>query len=733
METHWDIQAPTLIGSCVAGAILLLAFSVAYLNWHRGHHPRKDAILLLLRLIILVMIGVTLLRPELVSRKRIIHDPELVVLVDDTESMTTKDVLTPNASVVSRKDWVGNQVKDEFWKPLAETYGVRVEMMSDLIDKTDDVGDQTGTDLNTALTAVSQRHGRLRAVILLSDGDWNMGGSPLSAATDMCLNHTHVYPVAVGSDDYLPDLEILGLKAPAFSIIGETVLITFRVQSRLKKDIRTMITLNSPFGGDLKKDVFIPAGHLINEQVLWKTTRAGAHDLSLSIPVEDDETITTNNERKFSISVRQEVLNVLLIDSMPRWEYRYLRNALMRDPGVSVKTLLMHPGLKRGDGRGYIKDFPSGKDAISEFDVIFLGDVGLGDGELSKEQLDLIRGVVEKQGSGLVFLPGARGRQHTLAPSVLGEMMPVELDPGHRTGFSFRTPSKMNLTRTGADHLLTLLTRSPAGNYTLWKNLPGFYWSAGVLRAKPGADVLAVHGSQRNQWGRLPLLVTQKAGNGNVLFLGTDSAWRWRRGVEDRYHYRFWGQVVRWMAHPRHLSHKDGIRVFYTPENPEQGNTVNFQATVFDGNGFPLTDGTVSASLIRPTKKSEHLALTKIEGGWGVYTGSFVARKAGKYNLVVQAPDVGHRIETDILAAGKTVERIGLPARYGTLKDIARITKGAFATTDELEAVIQQVQALPTDDILVTRFPLWSQWWWGGCILFVMVVFWVFRKLWGHI
>ena len=43
-------------------------------------------------------------------------------------------------------------------------------------------------------------------------------------------------------------------------------------------------------------------------------------------------------------------------------------------------------------------------------------------------------------------------------------------------------------------------------------------------------------------------------------------AWRWRRGVEDTYHYRFWGQVVRWMAHQRHLAHKEGIRFFYNPE-----------------------------------------------------------------------------------------------------------------------------------------------------------------------
>ena len=46
------------------------------------------------------------------------------------------------------------------------------------------------------------------------------------------------------------------------------------------------------------------------------------------------------------------------------------------------------------------------------------------------------------------------------------------------------------------------------------------------------------------------MIVTRSAGNGKVLYMGTDSAWRWRKGVEDTYHYRFWGQVVRWMSRP---------------------------------------------------------------------------------------------------------------------------------------------------------------------------------------
>ena len=93
---------------------------------------------------------------------------------------------------------------------------------------------------------------------------------------------------------------------------------------------------------------------------------------------------------------------------------------------------------------------------------------------------------------------------------------------------------------------------------------------------------------------------TRPFGNGKVLFMGTDGAWRWRLGVEDKYHYRFWGQVIRWMAHQRHLAHAEGLRFFYTPESPNVGERVFFHATLFDAAGQPLQHGTARGRITTP-------------------------------------------------------------------------------------------------------------------------------------
>ena len=95
--------------------------------------------------------------------------------------------------------------------------------------------------------------------------------------------------------------------------------------------------------------------------------------------------LADNNRLIAPISIREEKLRVLLVESVPRWEYRYLRNALLRDPGVELSCLLFHPGLNKvgGGNKDYIKQFPAGLDELSKFDVVFLGDVGMEDGQLT--------------------------------------------------------------------------------------------------------------------------------------------------------------------------------------------------------------------------------------------------------------------------------------------------------------------------------------------------------------
>lgn len=155
-----------------------------------------------------------------------------------------------------------------------------------------------------------------------------------------------------------------------------------------------------------------------------------------------------------------------------------------------------------------------------------------------------------------------------LLKSELGDLMPVTFLNTKPEGTTQPSPSPLILTPEGRGSLLTMLADTEGENEEVWRNLPGFNWYAPVERPKAGSTVLAVHAADKNAYGRIPLIVTQSCGNGKVLFMGTDSAWRWRRGVEDKYHYRFWSQVARWMSYQRNMAAGERIRLIPTPERP---------------------------------------------------------------------------------------------------------------------------------------------------------------------
>jgi len=719
-----------------AGTFVLLSLLFFFRSLKREGSDGPHIALHLLRLLIAVAVAVTLLRPERVVHTRNTERPRVMVLWDGSGSMNTKDVLTGDKATISRATWVKEHIDSKFWAPLEKRYNVNVEPFSVPPEdpRTLDAETQVGTDLNAPLDRALKQYNDLRAIILLSDGDYNLGKNPIESATALARREVPIYAVGVGSETFLPDVELMSVLAPSYALINERVSAVITLQNHLPREVKTTISITGPGGATGSKNVTLPAMAQVQEMVVFTPPAEGAGDFKVSIPVEREEVFPNNNEKTFPLAVRKETLRVLVVDSQPRWEFRYLRNALMRDPGVQVNTILFNPQIGMGEGNGYLSDFPSKKEDLQGYDVVFLGDIGIGDGMLKKEQAELLRGLVEQQASGLVFLPGPLGREKSLIDSPLGDLLPVELDFSKGTGYASAAESRLELTFRGRDHWLTMLATDPNANQAVWRGLPGFYWYAPVVKAKPGAEVLAVHEAARHpQYGRYPLLVTRAAGNGKVLFMGTDSAWRWRKGVEDTYHYRFWSQVVRWMSHQRHLAQDEGIRFFYTPEQPRRGDKVRLNATVLDKLGAPIGNAKVLVNLKGPNGASETVELNSDDTEWGVHTGTFVPREGGKWEVEVACEAAGRKMKSSLDVTVPVLEKEGLPAKLDVLREISSLTNGKLVAPTDLGQMISSLSVLPERKPEELRWRLWCDPWWCAALLIAFATYWVGRKIGGLI
>ena len=732
--SHWSFADSSIVILAGIGVVALSAW-LGWSNWQRNGRRGKVALLEALRFVAVAMLTFTLLRPEFVREIQRTDPPQVAILTDASGSMQTRDVVSTN-NIVARGAWIDSQNKRAFWTPLEEAGS---EVLVGAFSAPPDLGAtnalgqarEIGTDLSGALGSVLEQQRNLKAVLLLSDGDWNLGSSPIGIATRYRDQGIPVYSIVTGQDESIPDLAMEEVAAPAYGLFGEQIAIPYTVQSHLPRDVATEVRLMQGTEQLAAKKITLPANSRFPDSIMWYPREVGEFDLRLEFPVEPDEGLRDNNSAAFHIAVRVVKLTVLVVDSQPRWEYRFLRNALARDPGVDLSCMLFHPNIGTGGGRDYLSAFPGSREMLSRYDVIFLGDVGVGKGQLSEKDAELIKGLVEQQGSGLVFMPGRRGNHLSLMDSELKELMPVVLDDAKPTGVGLQNESVLTLSNRGRGHLLTRFDADEMVNNQIWKMLPGFYWSTGVIKSRPGSEVLAVHSELRNQFGRIPLLAIRSAGRGKVLFMGTDSAWRWRRGVEDKFHYRFWSQVARWMAHKRHLAEKDGIRLSYTPETPKVGDRVFLQATVLDEAGFPLENGEVNGTIVSPTGRGEQLELIEVEGGWGVYSAEFSPQEGGPFEIAIDAPDQDRELKTKLTVSLPKREKLGRPVNRPILGEIATITGGESAGTDHLDEIIKKISVLPEPRPAEIRTRLWSNPWWGGAILLLLVVYWTGRKLAG--
>ncbi len=735
----------TPVAAAASVAAVVAAAGIGYWSWRRSGFRRAHGFQELIRVGIVAAVATLFNQPEWVEEYRPDERPAIAVFWDRSRSMETRDVEQsgegsgPSAdgarsagprSAVSRAAVIEPLTKAEAWKPLDGRLDVVVEPIPD-----PESGE--GTDLHAVLAAAPDRVKNLLGVVLISDGDWNAGSPPVEAASRLRLRNIPVFTIVAGSPDRLPDLELTSVDLPTFGVAGKVVRIPFTIESTLPREHLTTVTLRTSDGETVTKDVRVAAMGRTSDSFAWKPTAVGDFTATVEVPRHADELTPDNNARSAPIAIRPERLKVLVVESYPRWEYRYLRNALSRDPGVEVSCLLFHPDLSKpgGGAKNYIKEFPAGIEELSAYDVVFLGDVGAEAGQLTAEQCRLVKGLVEHQASGLVFMPGWQGRQFSLLETELGELYPVHLDAAQPGGWGSRTPGRFELTERGRDSLLTKLSDTQEENVGVWEELPGFQWYAPVLRAKAGSEVLAVHADASNEHGRLPLLATRTFGAGKVLFMGTDGAWRWRKGVEDLYHYRFWGQVVRWMAYQRNMAKGESMRLFHTPDQPKLRQTVSLHAHVMGQGGEPLTRGDVVARIVAPSGKVETVRLIPEGEEWGVFHGRHVPQEPGRHQVTLTCKQTAATLAAQFFVPGEAVEPIGKPARPEVMAEIARVTKGrsAVATAADVNGIVRSLAELPLPPPSIRRLQLWSHPLAAVAVVAMLGAFWIFRKAIGLI
>jgi len=263
-----------------------------------------------------------------------------------------------------------------------------------------------------------------------------------------------------------------------------------------------------------------------------------------------------------------KVVKVLYVEGLPRWEYRYIKLALLHHPAVRISCLLTSadpafeqeasdPDPKIGFA-GRVKAFPETAEALAAYDVILFGDV---DKRLfSDQQLDLIGDFVRKHGGGFGMIAGPHYSPVSYRNTPIADLLPVNIDRVSPDGKDeqFSGEFRPVLTQAGRASLIFRSMEEPGGPSDVRPGLRGdadpLYWYCRGVSVRVASDreppqILAIHPSAKAPNGSdAPLLVLGRCGKGTVLFSAIDDSWRWRPAVGQTAFADYWVEQIRALA-----------------------------------------------------------------------------------------------------------------------------------------------------------------------------------------
>ena len=533
-----------------------------------------------------------------------------------------------------------------------------------------------------------QRGQAVAGALLITDGGNNSGSAPRDAAALARQEGCPLYIYGVGLTEP-KDISVEGIFSEDVAFAKEDLAVTVRVRGPGLAGEKATVVLK--LGGQpvAEQEITLAGAAEQSVELKFTPTAAGEFELQAAIAPRPEESSADNNSQTKHLRVVDTKIHVLVLEQAPRWEYRYLLAMLLRDRRMAVKCLLFEadPSVAQAADSPYLAEFPKQKADLYQYDVILLGDV---DPKLfSEEQLQMLRDYVSQFGGALGLLAGKQFNPDAYAHTPLTAAFPIEI-PATPTDNSAAAdqPIPLELTATGQENPMLALADQAEASLQIWRGLPPVYWVARVAGLKPAASVLlAAPDPQPGGHDKRPVLVLQKYGLGQTLFMGTDSTWRWRKDAGDKYFTLFWSQIVQRLATARLLGAAKRTQLSSDRQSYFFRDRVTVYARLYTAEYEPVNDAQITghyAARDNPTEQNRgdrEVRLRPVPNQPGLYRGEFVAPLAGAYRLSV---DRDPETTLDFSVQSQPIELGQIAMNEPWLKEMAASSGGAFLREEDL-------------------------------------------------
>lgn len=466
----------------------------------------------------------------------------------------------------------------------------------------------------------------------------------------------------------------------------------------------------------------IPGPYLLPDSQSDKAAKKLLSSASLAQISADNDLVST------ALVVQEDPLRALVLDHQPRWEARYLASMLERDPRVKAVRRYQSIRLPRGE----TELLPPSFSELQNYDAVVLGD--LDRTQLPPQDQENLERFVRERGGLLIVLTGPRGMPSAFPVGPLAKMLPVLPANQHSQA---QGPIGVRLSPAGQEDIITRILDDPERNRQLWSLLPPLDQVVSGMVPKTGARTLLSTAAPQGPGD--PVLVLSRYGAGKIVYLGTDTTWRWRDRLGERVHQVFWQQILRWGLDARLRGRSPQLMVCLdrTRLAPGEGTTLRVSCTDLQGNPSGIAP---QAKLLRvDTAEGEKeqvagtLALAAISDQAGAYSCPITGLTKGSWRVQVEhrVGDTVFQEERDcIVLDAPNQETADLSADPILLQRLGEAGQGGSASFLEAQALVERILTgrQAHDEKAQKHLGLWHSWIPLLLICLLLTIEWLWRK-----
>ncbi len=748
--------------------------------WRIVGKPSARGILATLRALTLVLIALILAGPQLVKESKRTERDWVVLLADRSQSMSIADA--PDR--VTREEQLKKSLANA-WPALSDlastrnllllgfdagAYELKLRGGRDgellVLDLGEAKGARTslGRALDQTLRRVASRP--VAGLVVLSDG---RSSDTIAKPTLRQLESRQipVFAVPLGSEHAPADLALERVESPTAGFVGDIIPVTadieFRGDStqtpRAPEPPRARVELVDKNSGRVLDSRDLPQrtpGQPWRVTLTTQPQDAGMAQWSVRVVPERPDLSDQNNSQDLNLELIGRPVRVVYFDGYPRWEYRYVKNLLLREKSIRSSSLLLSPDKRYiQEGSEALDVLPRTPEAWRAIDVIVLGD--LKPGVFSDDQLRQIKDHVALHGAGILWIAGQGATPSAWRGTPLADLLPFALGHGalrpgadHAIVKDWLKPVVLRptplATRLGVLHLADDRADSTGWPDTLSNpasRWPLLRWAQRLDQAslKPTAEILAsaypAEGDVLSAGeAPSPAVLTMRYGSGRVVYVATDEIWRYRYARGEALPERFYIPLIRLLARETLGRAGKAATLDVSPAAVVTDQQVQVTVRLLDETLVARRPTSIQVRLSREGSPATDLELrpegaNDADAPASIFTARFVATDPGQFRVTSPDPLLLGLDATATLTVQLPEDEMRVPqADHASLAALAHATGGSVLPPERLSTL---ASLLPNRELTILGTPqtetLWDKWVVWLTLMALLVAEWIGRRV----